>query len=391
MILTRIRIDGFGALKGTDLKFGRGMNLVVGPNEAGKSTLQEALLTGLFGLAGDRQRGRAGADQAERWRPWHGGPFGLALEIELDDRTRLIIERDLEAGLVQVLDAASGQDITSRFDLDSGAGVPVGRQLLGITREIYANTACISRSEVLRLEDAGSIKEAIMSLADSAQPDRTAQAVLDRLRQQRAERIGRPRARSGPLRDLETRLAQLERELATARQARAAVDDLATKRETVAALTDAELGIVRILEAALLRARLEDARRRLERATELERIIAEEEQRQRAHAAFAAFPVDRHPDVQDLRSHLRAAREAQADFEQRAATVQDQVDELERERERMRAEAANLEAHSRGIDELALKEEPLVREIVSSLTFADWMARSCSSRGAYALRLYSRS
>src|SRR2546423_1265200 len=40
MRLTRIEIEGFGTLQGMDLRFGPTMNLVVGPNEAGKSTLQ---------------------------------------------------------------------------------------------------------------------------------------------------------------------------------------------------------------------------------------------------------------------------------------------------------------------------------------------------------------
>src|SRR5919109_3563862 len=55
MRLTRIEIGGFGSLHDLDLRFGPAMNLVVGPNEAGKSTLQEAIVTGLYGLlAGDR-------------------------------------------------------------------------------------------------------------------------------------------------------------------------------------------------------------------------------------------------------------------------------------------------------------------------------------------------
>src|SRR3989442_15377613 len=95
-----------------------------------------------------------------------------------------------------------------------------------------------------RLEDAGTIKEAIVALADSAHPDQTAQKVLDRLRQERTHRIGKPRGRTGPLHDLEARLTELERQLAAPRQARAAVGELAQKRETVAPLPEPELGVV---------------------------------------------------------------------------------------------------------------------------------------------------
>src|SRR2546421_6717540 len=261
MRLTRIEIEGFGSLQGMDLRFGPTMNLVVGPNEAGKSTLQEAIVTGLYGLRSGNGARAATVERADRWRPWQGGDFGLALEFELDDGTRLRVERDLDAETTRITDVGTGAELTDRFERDASGALQLGRQLLGVSREIYSNTACISRSEVMRLEDAGSIKEAITALADSAQPDRTAQAVLDRLREERSRRIGRPRARSGPLRDLEGRLVELERQLAAARQARAAVEELAGKRETVAALTDAELSVVQTPGAALLRAPPGDGRR----------------------------------------------------------------------------------------------------------------------------------
>ena len=85
MRLTRIEIEGFGTLSGMELRFGPTMNLVVGPNEAGKSTLQEAIVTGLYGLqSGDRGHSTL-VERADRWRPWQGGNFGLALEVVLED------------------------------------------------------------------------------------------------------------------------------------------------------------------------------------------------------------------------------------------------------------------------------------------------------------------
>src|SRR5947209_16563254 len=373
MRLTRIEIEGFGTLQGMDLHFGPAMNLVVGPNEAGKSTLQEAIVTGLYGLeSGDRRS--AIVERTDRWRPWEGGGFGLALEFELEDGTHLQVERDLDSEGVRVLDLDSGADLSDRFQHNGAAGVDIGRQLLGISRDIYTHTPCISRRGVLRLEDAGSIKEAIVALADSAHPDRTAQAVLDRLRQERAQRIGKPRGRTGPLHDLESRLSDLERQLTAARQARSAVDELAQKRETVSALTEAELAVVQLLDAAVLGSRLDEARHRLERVEMLERAIGDERTRQEDHTRFAMFPLDRQAEVQELRSHLRATREAQEDFERRAAENAAQVQQLEAERAKLESEAQGHETRARGIDDAALAQEPSVRELLSTLNVADTQA-----------------
>jgi uncharacterized protein YhaN len=379
MRLTRIEIDGFGSLQALDLRFGPAMNLVVGPNEAGKSTLQEAIVTGLYGLeSGDRRA--AIVERTDRWRPWQGGGFGLALEFELEDGSRLRVERDLDADTVQVRDLGTGAELNERFERDPWGGLQVGRHLLGISRDIYTNTACISRSEVMRLEDAGSIKEAIAALADSAHPDRTAQNVLDRLRQERAHRIGKPRGRTGPLHDLEGRLSDLERQLAAARQARAAVDELAQKRETVSVLTEAELAVVQTLEAAILSSRLAEGRHRLERVEALEQAIADERARQEDHTRFAMFPLDRQAEVQELRSHLRATREAQEDFEHRAAETVAQVQQLEAERRTLESEAQGHETRARGIDAAALNQEPAVRELLSSLNVADAQAPDVHQR-----------
>jgi len=378
--LTRIEIEGFGTLRGIDIHFGPAMNLVLGPNEAGKSTLQEAILAGLYGLqSADRNRPSL-VERSERWRPWQGGHFGLALELELEDGTSLRVERDLDSETVHVTDLRSGEELSDRFQRDPLGGVQVGRELLGVTREIYTNTACISRSEVMRLEDAGSIKEAIAALADSAHPDRTAKRVLDRLREERIARVGRPRARNGPLHDLEARLVELERQLARARQARLAVEELAGKRESISQLTEDELAMVQTLDAAILVSRLEEARHRLDRLEGSERAVADEVARQQQHAGFANFPLERINEVQELRSHLRATEESQGRFEAGAQAVAAQMGELEAERAKLESEAQGLETRARGIDDEALQAEPAIRDLMSTLAVADSQAPEAQSR-----------
>src|SRR5438874_562066 len=121
MRLTRIQIEGFGSLQAMDLRFGPAMNLVVGPNEAGKSTLQEAIVTGLYGLHSSNSARTTLVERADRWRPWQGGDFGLALEFALEDGTQLRVERDLDAETVRVVDVTTGTDLSERFRRRVGA------------------------------------------------------------------------------------------------------------------------------------------------------------------------------------------------------------------------------------------------------------------------------
>lgn len=373
MQLTRIQIDGFGVLRATDLRFGKGMNLVIGPNEAGKSTLQEAILTALYGFHSDKTRGAAAAATAERWRPWHDAAYRLALEFELEDGRRLRVERDFDAETARVQDLETGEDLTGHF-LTDGETASLGRRILGIPKDIFTGTACISRAEVMRIEDSGAIREAITALADSAHPDRTARKVLERLRQERIERVGRPRGRTGPLHQLVARQAEAERQLAAARQARAAVEELAQKREAVATLTEAELAVVQTLEAAVLSARFDDARRRLERVQQIDQMMAEENARLRAHDSFSSFPRHQDDEVRRLRTHLRATDEAEREFAARAAAAAPEVVAMEAERGKLEEEYQGQMARARGSSPKSLKEEPQVRELVSSLSLMDAQA-----------------
>src|SRR5437868_204798 len=86
------------------------------------------------------------------------------------------------------------------------------------------------------------------------------------------------------------------------------------------------------------------------------------------------FPLDRQAEVQELRSHLRATRETQADFEGRAADSTAQVQQLDAERQKLDSEAQGHETRARGIDDAALAQEPTVRELLSTLNVADIQA-----------------
>lgn len=84
MILRSLELRHFGKFAERTFEFRPGMNLVVGPNEAGKSTLIEAIPAVLFG-----------ARNKERFRPWgRQGSCDAALVLEGKGRT-LRIERDM--------------------------------------------------------------------------------------------------------------------------------------------------------------------------------------------------------------------------------------------------------------------------------------------------------
>ena len=79
-----LRIFGFGRFADLEIELGRGLNLLVGPNEAGKSTLLAFLRSVLFGFE-RRQSPR-------RFEPRSGYPFGGELTLKTPSGT-LVVQR----------------------------------------------------------------------------------------------------------------------------------------------------------------------------------------------------------------------------------------------------------------------------------------------------------
>ncbi len=69
MVITRIRINGFGKLKDLDISLSDKINIVIGDNEAGKSTMHLFIRSMLFGAPVKKRRQKKSA--YERMRPWN--------------------------------------------------------------------------------------------------------------------------------------------------------------------------------------------------------------------------------------------------------------------------------------------------------------------------------
>ena len=73
MRLRRVDLAGFGCLTDFTADFGPGLNVLFGENEAGKSTLQQALCSLLYGFY-DNDRARPDETaRHDRFRPWPDG------------------------------------------------------------------------------------------------------------------------------------------------------------------------------------------------------------------------------------------------------------------------------------------------------------------------------
>ncbi len=138
MYIERLLIQDFGKYHQQEFKLNKGINLVYGANEAGKTTIQAFILGMLFGLEGMSET--EAADWVRHWKPRNAEAFGGVMEW-IQNGNRYCLQRNFNTGET-VLEIRTGNHTQT---ITEAAGVQEElKGLLQLSAEEYRNTLCIS-------------------------------------------------------------------------------------------------------------------------------------------------------------------------------------------------------------------------------------------------------
>jgi DNA repair exonuclease SbcCD ATPase subunit len=355
MRLRRIDLPGFGCLAGFRAEFAPGVNVFFGDNEAGKSTLQQAVCALLYGFFdGDRARPDETA-RHERFRPWPDGraatPYRGSLEYELEDGRAFEVRRDFSSGDVptQLIDLVTGADVASQYGQGRHGNVPFARKQVGMSRAVFQSCAFIGQGEVMEVSNGASPREigdAIAALADSSRRDVSAKAAIDRLNAL-LQKIGSDRARTAELPSARESLGVAEAELAALETAQREVAQSAADLRTARArLAPLERDMVRG-QVLFLKARGASLERKLKELVEAEAAQERAAAAMKDLAGFAEFPSGQRDTVLRLRDRLAAERERAGEARRALEERRDRVPEAARlEFEALRSSVGSLSDES---------------------------------------------
>lgn len=219
MRLSRLRFEGFGCFnRGLDVKFDEGLNIVLGPNESGKSTIVEGILGILFGL-GDREaeeqfrpRGVFGAWTGELGLVTPEGEFHVARDFE---NHRVLVTRANGGGVVTLFQGEA-QPHGASDDLEAYLDCVEG--IIGLRdRELARRTLFMPQGD---LETA--VDERVRHLLSGTQRG-DYDAALRRLEDEhgtitRENDWGRRKGKPRPLDEIEPQIADLGERVERARE-----------------------------------------------------------------------------------------------------------------------------------------------------------------------------
>jgi recombinational DNA repair ATPase RecF len=292
MWIERVSAAAFGPLEEAELELRRGMNVLCGRNESGKSSWHAAIYAALCGVR--RAKGSPRTEDrefAERFRPWHSDRWEVAAVVHLGDGRSLELRHDLDGKVeCRILDLGTGRDVSADYMHD---GAPDGATLLGLTRDSMPSTLFVRQADVLRvLEAADALQSDLQRAAASGGGAATAEQAIRLIEAFRSDHVGSEvRHSTKPLRAAIDRLAESASALDEARGARR--DYLEMLHTAARARGDAERAEARLVvgRAVAARARLRRMQDRLDRAHALERDLSDREPTEMAASREAAERV----------------------------------------------------------------------------------------------------
>ncbi|MFW6108205.1 MAG: hypothetical protein ACOC8D_00175 [bacterium] len=184
--LRELWVDGFGCLRAPDQPFrfdDQRITLFLDDNEAGKTTLQMALLASLYGIETDKRLLRTSLrPHGTHWFPLAGPPFATRLRLH-DGRRLLEVRWDFtNAGEAHVVDLETNQEVTEEL-CPGGDGLLLGRRLLELSIGEFSKTCLVCQDDLSSVGRAAGLDSLVQRAADSAAGDATVARALTVLRE----------------------------------------------------------------------------------------------------------------------------------------------------------------------------------------------------------------
>ncbi|MGN7469407.1 ATP-binding protein [Brevibacillus sp. SAFN-007a] len=214
MRIEEISLSGFGKWQGADFRFAPGLNLFYAPNEAGKSTLLQAIFAALYGMKRDYVKTARYLPAYEKYRPWHQGEYETVITYQLGGKTyRLHRTLAKEREQARLFLDPEWTELTDVYLEDRRKERNFLEKHLGLTRSLFTDLTWIRREPLEAAE------HLMPSFADAQEASPLVHSVLAELDRELAGIGKKERAENTLLGKAASLVASKEQELARAEAA----------------------------------------------------------------------------------------------------------------------------------------------------------------------------
>jgi len=197
LIIRNIKINGFGKLENKEFQLNKGINLITGKNECGKSTLAQCIQSMFFGVS--RTKNGKSISNYEKYKPWNDIPFTAKINYALDNGEEYEVYRDFNKRNTKIFNS-NLDDISSNYSIDKNKNSNFFTEQTNISEDIFNKTAIIHQQEVkLNKTDQNVILQKISNLVSTGNDTISFNKLVEKLNRKQLDEIGTTRSTERPL------------------------------------------------------------------------------------------------------------------------------------------------------------------------------------------------
>lgn len=211
MKIDNLKINAYGNIKNKDISLNKGINIIHGANESGKSTLLSYIVNSFYGISKTKD-GREISDY-EKYKPWEGSEFSGRIKYTLNDNSQYEIFRDFTKKNPKIYNERL-EDITDNFEIDKKDGSKFFVEQTGVDKQTYLSTV-VSMQQEVRLEEKEQnlLIQKIANLAGTGEDNVSYKKALGKLQDKIRDEIGTNKTTQKPINIIEKEIEETNRKI----------------------------------------------------------------------------------------------------------------------------------------------------------------------------------
>lgn len=210
MKIENIQINGFGKLKNKNIKLTDGINIIIGRNESGKSTLLKFINSMIYGISKNK-RGKEISD-LERYTPWETETYSGKIKYKLDDGKEFEIYRNFKNKELKIYNNF-GDDITPLFSVEKNKEIPFFYEQTNVEEDLFLNSTEIIQNQIkIDKVNQNLIIQKLSNLATTGNDNISYKKSIEKLNKKQLEEIGTERSQDRPINKIINKINTLKKE-----------------------------------------------------------------------------------------------------------------------------------------------------------------------------------
>ena len=210
MEILNLKVNNFGKLSNKEIELKKGINIIYGENESGKSTLLKFIMGMFYGLS--KNKNKKLISDYEKYMPWNGGEFSGKITYKLDNNQKYEVFREFKKKNPNIFNE-NLEDISKEFNIDKNLGNRFFYDQTKVDEELFLSTIVSLQEEVkLDEKEQNILVQKMSNLASTGEDNISFQKIMNNLNKRQMEEIGTARSQDRPINTVMKRMEEIENE-----------------------------------------------------------------------------------------------------------------------------------------------------------------------------------